>query len=123
MVDGHLPDGEVGSWVAAWDWLMRRLNERRDALRRQLGGALLFAVHPNWKPRVREAAPDFWSVRSLVLDLPGEKSVPSTRDPTFLAMTAEVDDGVGGCVERCGRLGRCGSARGPACARSAIAGP
>ena len=95
VVDGPLPDGEVGSWVAAWDWLMRRLNERRDALRRQLGGALLFAVHPNWKPRVREAAPDFWSVRSLVLDVPGEKSVPSTRDPTLLAKTAEVDDGIG----------------------------
>ncbi|MCO5991624.1 hypothetical protein NE235_36470, partial [Actinoallomurus spadix] len=62
----------VHAATADWDeaiWrLFLRLNERRDAIRRGLPGGLVFALHPSMKSRVREAAPDLWSVRSLVLE-------------------------------------------------------
>ena len=91
-VDGPLRDDEIGPWAAAWDWLMLRLNERRDALQRRLKGALVFAVHPTWKPRVRNAAPDFWSVRSLVLELAGNKSEAGIDHLSVSAWTSEAED-------------------------------
>ena len=91
-VDGPLSDDEVGPWAGAWDWLMLRLNERRDALRRQLKGALVLAVHPTWKPRVRDAAPDFWSVRSLVIDLAGNESAPQIERPSVSETKTESED-------------------------------
>ena len=91
-VDGPLSGDEVGPWAAAWDWLMLRLNERRDALFRRLQGALIFAVHPTWKPRTRNAAPDLWSVRSLVLELAGNKSGDGPDRPSVSAWTSEADD-------------------------------
>ena len=57
---------------------MMRANEHRDELRRHLTGGLVFAVPDEWKPRVRDAAPDLWSVRSLVLDVPGRVSPGET---------------------------------------------
>ena len=52
---------------ATWDFFSR-LNERRDALRRRIKGGLVFALHPSMKALVRDASPDLWSVRSLVLE-------------------------------------------------------
>ena len=77
-VDSPILDDDVGPWAGAWDWLTMRLNERRDALRRRMAGPLIFAVHPEWKRRLRDAAPDLWSVRSLVLDLPGNEGRATT---------------------------------------------
>ena len=91
-VDGPLSTDEVGPWAGAWDWLMLRLNERRDALRRRLKGALVFAVHPSWKPEVRDAAPDLWSVRSLVLDFAGRKSGDQIERLPASELTSGVDD-------------------------------
>lgn len=91
-VDGPLSTDEVGPWAGAWDWLMLRLNERRDALRRRLKGALIFAVHPDWKPRARNAAPDFWSVRGLVLELPGSKSESQIDRPSASDFIIQADD-------------------------------
>lgn len=68
-------ENDPGPWTIAWDWLMMRANERRDALRRHLTGGVVFAVPCEWKSRVRDAAPDLWSVRSLVLDVPGVPDV------------------------------------------------
>ena len=61
---------EPGPWALAWDWTLMRTNEHREVLRRRLNGGLMYAVPPEWKPRARNAAPDLWSIRSLVLDLP-----------------------------------------------------
>ena len=61
--------GESGDWTLAWDSFLLRANERRDALRRRLDGGLILAAPPEVKPRVRDAAPDFWSIRSVVLEL------------------------------------------------------
>ena len=63
---GSLP----GPWTAAWDELLLRLNERREYLRRHFPGGLVLAAHPTIKPRAREAAPDLWSVRAIVVELP-----------------------------------------------------
>ena len=59
-----------GPWATAWDWTLMRTNEHREVLRRRLTGGLVYAAPPQWKPRARIAAPDVWSIRSLVLDLP-----------------------------------------------------
>ena len=91
-------DEEPGPWAAAWDWTLMRTNEHREVLRRRLNGGLVYAVPPQWKPRARNAAPDLWSIRSLVLDLPastGELRDAGRRDavesespiPDFLSNT------------------------------------
>ncbi len=58
-------------WALAWDWLFLRMNERREALRRHLPGALVIVAPPTVKPRLRDAAPDLWSIRSIVAELEG----------------------------------------------------
>ena len=63
-------DEEPGPWATAWDWTLMRTNEHREVLRRRMNGGLVYAAPPQWKPRARIAAPDLWSIRSLVLDLP-----------------------------------------------------
>ena len=55
-------------WARAWDDLLLRLNERRERLRRHLRHGLILVGHPDMKPRTRNAAPDLWSIRSLVLE-------------------------------------------------------
>ena len=65
--DSPLADGTTGQWTLAWDSLLLRANERREAIRRHLSGGLVFAAPPEIKPRARDAAPDLWSLRSLVL--------------------------------------------------------
>ena len=92
VMDSPLLVDDVGPWASAWDWLMLRLNERRDALRRRLAGPLIIAVHPEWKPRLRDAAPDIWSVRSLVLDLPGNEGVPATNRSDVLEESKVNDE-------------------------------
>ena len=67
---------ESGGWTLAWDSFLLRANERRDAMRRHLDGGLILAAPPNVKPRVRDAAPDLWSIRSLVLDLHPSRIAP-----------------------------------------------
>ena len=63
-------------WMLAWDQFLLRANEHRDAARRRLSGSLILAAPPQVKPRARDAAPDLWSIRSLVLDL-----APSSISP------------------------------------------
>jgi tetratricopeptide (TPR) repeat protein len=64
-------------WLDAWDDVLQRLNERRERLRRSLGGALIVAGPPALKSMVRNRAPDLWSIRSVAADLapnPGSSS-------------------------------------------------
>ena len=58
-----------GPWEQAWDRALLTLNQARQPLRKQLGVGLIVAAPPRVKPRIREAAPDIWSIRSLVIDL------------------------------------------------------
>lgn len=88
-IDTPRPDeNEPPPWTRAWDQLLLRLNERRDRLRRTLDCGLLLVAHPRVKPRVRDAAPDLWSVRSIVLEpVPGPVDAPVRR----LDQTLESD--------------------------------
>lgn len=73
-VRSDAPGSIDAPWTRAWDDLFLRMNEHRDALRARLPGGLVFVGTPELKPRVREAAPDLWSVRSLVVEL---RAVPT----------------------------------------------
>jgi hypothetical protein len=73
------PFGQVSSpWGDAWSWLVLRMNERRDALRRHLRGGLVMAGPPEIKPQIRDGASDLWSVRSIVIDVE-EKAEPDRQ--------------------------------------------
>lgn len=61
------PGASEQPWTRAWEQLFLRTNEHRDALRARLPGGLVFAAPPSILPLVREAAPDLWSIRSLVV--------------------------------------------------------
>ena len=65
-----------GPWIRAWDRLLLRLNERRERLGRTLAGSLILVAPPTVKIRSREAAPDLWSIRALVLE---PESAPKWR--------------------------------------------
>jgi hypothetical protein len=91
------PGAPVEPWTLAWDALFLRMNERRDALRARLPGGLVFAAPPGIKPRVRDAAPDLWSVRSLVLDLeprirPRDPARASSRERASLDESVPAPD-------------------------------
>ncbi len=67
-IDVPTPDGTPpGPWTEAWDSLMLRANTRREQIMKNLRGGLILVGVPERKPRIREAAPDLWSVRALVL--------------------------------------------------------
>jgi len=65
------PGRKGGEWTEAWDAFALRLNERRDRLRRHVAAGVIIVAPPTAKPRIRDAAPDLWSVRALVLEPPG----------------------------------------------------
>ncbi len=69
-----------GPWYSAWQAVLLRCNERRDALRRALSTGLVFMLPREFKRLVRDAAPDLWSVRSLVIEIQPE-SVPEAALP------------------------------------------
>jgi hypothetical protein len=51
------------------DEVSRQVEAVRDAIRRHLPGGLTHALHTSMKSLVRDAAPDLWSVRSLVVEV------------------------------------------------------
>ena len=71
-----------GPWTEAWDSLMLRANTRREQILKRLQGGLIFVGVPERKPRIREAAPDLWSIRTLVLQPePTVMETPVSRPP------------------------------------------
>ena len=86
--DMNHADSSPGPWMEAWDWLMLRLNERRERLRRHLPGGVIFVASPIMKSRFRDAAPDLWSIHSMVLELnPGQQDVIVRRSKGVLRST------------------------------------
>lgn len=63
-------------WTNAWTNLALRLNERRQLVRETFNGGLILVAHPELKSRLRGAAPDLWSVRTFVFDLPAAALPP-----------------------------------------------
>jgi tetratricopeptide (TPR) repeat protein len=62
--------GDGRAWADAWNDVLVRLNERRERLRKALSGSLVLVAPVSLKARFRESAPDLWSIRALVLELP-----------------------------------------------------
>lgn len=80
--------GEQHSWRDAWMHFFLRANERREAIKRRLAGGLVLALPLILKVPVREAAPDLWSARAIVLELTGtaargtvERLLEERQDP------------------------------------------
>ena len=63
--------------VRLWSRLLRRLNEKRDALAAAHPAALLLACPAGSLPLVRDTAPDLWSVRSLTATLDIAANAPA----------------------------------------------
>lgn len=64
-------------WRDAWRQTAARLNENRNPLRRQLNLTLLFVGAPWLQEVLREYAPDLWSVRTLVVEIPSRFFTPA----------------------------------------------
>ncbi len=104
------PAGLAATWVLddtaradetlrLWSGLLRRLNERRDALVAAHPAALLLVCPTGSLPLVRDAAPDLWSVRSLTATLdtaagiavmtPGSSEVPASGGGELMPVPGE----------------------------------
>ncbi len=70
-VHADAPGGTDGRWTEAWRRALLGLNQARQPLRNRLNAGLAIVVPAQLKPSVREAAPDLWSIRALVIDLEG----------------------------------------------------
>jgi tetratricopeptide (TPR) repeat protein len=62
-------DPKHNDWETAWRYAAARINERRDALRARYNATLIVVGAPWLQETLREAAPDWWSIRSLVIRL------------------------------------------------------
>ncbi len=62
-------DPKYKDWDAAWRYAAARVNESRDALRARYYATLIVVGAPWLQETLREAAPDWWSIRSLVIRL------------------------------------------------------
>ncbi|WP_327559783.1 tetratricopeptide repeat protein [Actinophytocola sp.] len=87
--------GEPEPWRPTWATFLRRLNERRDLLRKLLPAGVILVCPPGLLATVREAAPDLWSYRSLMevvdaVPMPASP-VDSRRSATPVRDTDEPD--------------------------------
>jgi tetratricopeptide (TPR) repeat protein len=71
-------DPQHSEWEAAWRYAVARINERRDELIKRHQAPIIMVGAPWLKTVLREAAPDWWSVRSMVVNLKPQ-FVPSDR--------------------------------------------
>ncbi|MFO7567748.1 MAG: tetratricopeptide repeat protein [Enhygromyxa sp.] len=85
-------DADSGAWTQAWLGLLLRANERRELLRSRLQGGLVFVAHPDVKADFRAAAPDLWSVRTLVADLPPTQGLGGVEDARELVLVFQAGD-------------------------------
>lgn len=92
-VQAVLPQTHAGkpAWERAWAEAAARLNERRDVLRAQIRGTLILCGAPWIVPVLRDAAPDLWSVRTLVARIgqgvAAKAEVGGARDPQTEALS------------------------------------
>jgi tetratricopeptide (TPR) repeat protein len=103
-------ESNPGPWTEAWDWLMMRANERRTALERHLPGGLVFVGPSAFKDRARRAAPDLWSIRTLVLEPAPPQMQPSSGmleplpEPSLLQQHAEFAPDVELALDQAARM-------------------
>jgi hypothetical protein len=73
--------GERGRWLPAWTAFLRRLNERRDLLRRTLPTGVALVLPGGLLDAARDAAPDLWSYRSTIIELSSAPAAPAGAAP------------------------------------------
>jgi tetratricopeptide (TPR) repeat protein len=83
--------GEPRPWINAWAGVLNRLNEQRETLRSTLHGGLLLVGPPGLLPVARDEAPDLWSYRSLLLELPDPEPDREVRPLPALSPGAGPD--------------------------------
>jgi hypothetical protein len=71
-------------WRKAWETFLLRANERREVLRARFTNGLVMVAPDELKPLFREAAPDLWSVRTMVLELDEPVFSPSAVDAQLI---------------------------------------
>jgi len=69
------------AWDMAWRWGLATLNQNRNKLRRWIGRSLVIVGTPELVPLFGEAAPDLWSVRSMVAHIRPDPNQPITDAP------------------------------------------
>ncbi len=74
------PGKQDGRWTRAWEQALLALNQARQPLRNRLAAGLAIAAPAHLKPDVRAIAPDLWSIRTLVLDLPAVPRPPAREE-------------------------------------------
>jgi tetratricopeptide (TPR) repeat protein len=94
-VRGAAGEGSSDDWRDAWVALLQRLNERREAMRRSLAGAVVVAAPRAWKVGAAQTAADLWSqafVMDAVLVAPRVAFDPD-RSGSWAAVTSTGDLG------------------------------
>ncbi len=80
----------------AWAILFQRMNERRNLLAERLGRPLILCLPPRFETLFAHAAPDFWSIRSLVVAFespPGVLAEPPDAEAETPPEPVPVDEG------------------------------
>ncbi len=72
-------DPKHSEWQSAWRYAAARVNERRDELIRRYKIPIFVATAAWTNETIRQAAPDWWSVRSLVVRLKPEVTLSDIR--------------------------------------------
>lgn len=75
----ELHDHRSPEWQKALDNFFARFNERRDLIRRDYPRPFIILLPLAYKSRLREIAPDLWSIRSHTDELRAAKVVPGLR--------------------------------------------
>ncbi len=85
--------GRDAAWEQAWRRFHHLLNERRERLMRHLRGPLIIVGPPGWKEAARDAAPDLWTLRTVLLELdPIPSPLPFSPMPLHLPADADAPD-------------------------------
>jgi tetratricopeptide (TPR) repeat protein len=75
----ELHDHRTPEWQKALDNFFARFNERRDLIRRDFPRPFIILLPLAYKSRLREIAPDLWSIRSHTDELRPVKVMPTLR--------------------------------------------
>lgn len=84
--------GEPAAWVEDWTHLLVQLNRNRERLWTGHPYGVMLVLPLACKARFLQAAPDLWSIRSLVMTLPSPE--PSGVDEGFFIVARSIEEQV-----------------------------
>jgi tetratricopeptide (TPR) repeat protein len=77
------------AWQKARDNPLARLNEHRELLRQRLHRPVIIVLPAGYRPRLREGAPDLWSIRDFSLELDEHTLVRQEEEISGVLQPAE----------------------------------